>query len=73
MRQISVSRFKAQCLGLLEEVSKTGEELLVTKRGRAIVRVVPIERPASLLGSVELVSVDDDLLSTHEDWHAVAR
>jgi len=33
--------FKARCLRLLDEVSRTGEELLILKRGRPVARLVP--------------------------------
>jgi len=39
-RHITISSFKAQCLGLLEEVAQTGEELVVTKRGQPLARVL---------------------------------
>ncbi|MFY8222488.1 MAG: type II toxin-antitoxin system Phd/YefM family antitoxin [Pirellulales bacterium] len=39
--KISASAFKARCLRLLDEVSRTGEELVILKRGRPVARVVP--------------------------------
>lgn len=41
METISISRFKATCLALLERVRKTGEPILVTKRGVPIAQIVP--------------------------------
>lgn len=41
MRTVAITEFKAQCLALLEDVARTGEPLLVTKRGKALARVVP--------------------------------
>lgn len=38
--EISASAFKAQCLRLLDQVSQTGEELVILKRGRPVARVV---------------------------------
>lgn len=38
--RISASAFKAQCLRLLDQVSQTGEELVILKRGRPVARVV---------------------------------
>ncbi len=38
---ISSADFKARCLRLLDEVSRTGEELVILKRGRPVARVVP--------------------------------
>ncbi len=61
-RHISVSRFKAECLGLLEDISQTGEELVVTKRGRPLARVAPIGAVPSLEGSVEYLVPDEELI-----------
>ncbi|MGA7795833.1 MAG: type II toxin-antitoxin system prevent-host-death family antitoxin [Candidatus Acidiferrales bacterium] len=62
MREIAISKFKARCLSLLQEVSKTKTPLRVTRRGKAIADVVPAasegdERSwiGSLAGSVEIV------------------
>ncbi len=41
----SVSQFKAESLGLLEKITKTGESIIVTKRGKPIAKVVPIAEP----------------------------
>lgn len=41
LMNISASTFKAQCLRLLDQVSRTGEELVIMKRGRPVARVVP--------------------------------
>ncbi len=38
---ISVSEFKAKCLGLFDRVHDRGETIVVTKRGRVVARVVP--------------------------------
>lgn len=44
-RTIPAAQFKAQCLGLLDEVEKGQTQLVITKRGRPVARVVPLERP----------------------------
>jgi prevent-host-death family protein len=41
VKTITISRFKARCLALMAEVQEKGEPLLVTKRGRPLVHVVP--------------------------------
>lgn len=61
-RHIAVSRFKAQCLALLEEIAETGEELVVTKRGQPLARVQSARKVASLQGSVEYLVSDDELV-----------
>lgn len=40
MRTISATEFKANCLQLLNEVQRTGEELVISKRGKPVARVV---------------------------------
>lgn len=62
VREVAISKFKAQCLSLLEEVSKTKTPLRVTRRGKAIADVVPAASDGdegswigSLAGSVDFV------------------
>ena len=62
MRSIAASEFKAKCLALLDEVAETKEEFLVTKRGKAVARVVPAEEPRSLIGTVTYNISDDELV-----------
>lgn len=42
-RSISATQFKAQCLALLDECEKRGTELVITKRGKPVARLVPLE------------------------------
>lgn len=63
MRSVPASRFKAQCLSLLDEVALTGEEIVVTKRGRPVARVVAIDEPQALDGSVTFHVTDDELVA----------
>lgn len=66
---IPAGQFKAQCLALLDEVAETGRPIVVTKHGRPVARVVPLEAAPSLMGSVTLLAEDDeDLFSTGESW-----
>lgn len=53
-RLIPAGEFKARCLALLDEVDETGASLVVTKRGRAVALVVPVQshQPASLAASI---------------------
>jgi len=58
MQILSVSEFKAKALGVLEQIAQTGETVVVTKRGKAIVKVVPyseeveVNVPGKLRGTV---------------------
>ncbi len=61
--EISASQFKSRCLALLDEVSESGAELIVTKRGRPVARVAPLDDEASLVGSVSQLVDDDELIA----------
>ena len=51
MREIKASVFKAKCLSLMDEVASSGEELVVTKNGKPISKLVPLKtRPKQLFG-----------------------
>jgi len=41
MKSNAVTEFKARCLALLEDVARTGELVLATKRGKPLARIVP--------------------------------
>lgn len=62
MQRITASRFKARCLALLDEVESSRQPLEVTKHGRPVARVVPIEGVPPLRGSVTYNVDDDELL-----------
>ncbi|MBI3962977.1 MAG: type II toxin-antitoxin system Phd/YefM family antitoxin [Deinococcus sp.] len=78
MDKIAVSKFKATCLALLERVRKTGEPLLITKRGVPIAQVLPPPQPAPqelsvfgcMAGAAEEVG---DIVQPlpEEDWEAL--
>jgi prevent-host-death family protein len=68
-RSIAASEFKAKCLALLDEVAETRQELIVTKRGKPVARVVPAEEPRSLVGTVKFLVSDEELIKPlYEDW-----
>ena len=54
MERVPISKFKAACATLLDRVKRTGQPILVTRRGEPIAQILPpppSERPASWLGS----------------------
>ncbi len=70
-QRVSASRFKAECLGLLDEVAATGQELVITKRGRPVARVAPVAEAPSLRGSVRFLVSDEELIAPlGEVWNA---
>jgi prevent-host-death family protein len=72
-KTVTASRFKAECLALLDEVAEVGDSLIVTKRGKPVAVVGPVQEPESLRGSVKFNVSDDDLLAPlPERWDADA-
>ena len=67
-RSIPASKFKARCLALLDEVAEKRQPLVVTKRGKPVARVVPVEEPRSLIGSVTFLVDDDELAHAGMQW-----
>ncbi|NWG12087.1 MAG: type II toxin-antitoxin system Phd/YefM family antitoxin [Acidobacteria bacterium] len=52
-QQISISEFKATCLAVLDRVKRTGQPVLVTRRGEPLAQVTPPPpeaRPQSWIG-----------------------
>lgn len=70
MEQLNASKFKEQCLSLLDHLGPDG--IVITKHGKPIARVIPIESGcAELIGSMRgKVRVKGDILSTGLKWNA---
>ncbi len=50
-RTIKASEFKTKCLKLMDEVAESGEEIVITKNGRPVSRLLPYrEKPHSPFG-----------------------
>ena len=68
------SRFKAECLAILDQVQELKISVVVTKHGRPVARLVPMEAGGvtdDLVGSVTLVAEDDEAYySTGATWDA---
>lgn len=47
MESVPISKFKATCLALLEQVRRTGEPLRVTRRGKPVAEILPPSRSDS--------------------------
>ena len=43
MKRMAAGQFKSTCLAVLDEVKSTGEPVLVTKHGKPVAKVVPLE------------------------------
>ena len=69
-RRISASKFKEQCLALLDNPGSDG--VIVTKRGKPVAKLIPIASDcAALIGSMKgKLKVKGDIYSTGLHWDA---
>ena len=44
MKKMQASVFKSRCLKVMDRVQATGEPVIVTKRGKPVVKVIPAEQ-----------------------------
>ena len=75
-RVVSVTKFKAKCIALLDDIGERGGSITITKRGRPLATVQPARRTPwkSLEGAwVGKVTLSEDLLEadTSELWEVV--
>ena len=71
--QIGAGEFKAKCLHLLDEVQQSRQEIVITKRGKPVARLVPLdEEPPAIFGRMKgTVKILGDIVGpTGEKWLA---
>ena len=71
METIKASEFKAKCLHLMDEVNKTGKEILITKNGKPVSILKPYKTvPKTLFGlhKGKLHSKDDLIAPLEIRW-----
>ena len=51
IRQVPAAEFKANCLRLMDEVARQRRPIIITKRGKPVAKLVPVEeKPIDLFG-----------------------
>jgi prevent-host-death family protein len=70
VEQLNASKFKEQCLSLLDRLDPGG--IVITKHGKPVARLIPVESGcAELIGSMKgKVQIKGDILSTGIRWDA---
>jgi prevent-host-death family protein len=72
-KSVAAGEFKNSCLRIMESVHKSGIPILVTKRGKPLVRVVPVREektPTRLEGAITYEA--NDIFSTGETFEAAS-
>jgi len=75
-RVIAAGEFKARCLKLMDEVNRDGIELVITKRGEPVAKLVPAtpRQSADIFGAMRgTVRIHGDIVSPDpESWGELA-
>ena len=82
VREIAAGEFKAKCLQLMDEVQEEGIELVITKRGKPVAKLVPADAEKTaddgwgcMKGRVKFIDADwwksdpnDWPMDDNEEW-----
>jgi prevent-host-death family protein len=68
-RYVAAADFKANCLRLMDEVAQQRRPIIITKRGKPVAKLVPVEKEAidlfgRMAGSIKICG---DIISPIED------
>ena len=80
MRKIPATQFKAQCLDLMDRVAERRESYVITKRGKPVAKLVPVQQGpqdslfgclrsvASIRGDIENPTLPPETWETLKEW-----
>jgi prevent-host-death family protein len=76
MKTMAAGKFKAQCLKVMDRVNATREPVVITKKGRPVAKLVPVNSPGEdffgcLAGTMEIVSDIESPVEPPEAWEAL--
>ena len=75
MKQIPAGEFKTHCLAVMDEVQSKREAVVITKRGKPVAKLVPLEQETDdIFGFMKgkgTIEIKGDIVSpilTPEEW-----
>ncbi len=74
MRKMPAGQFKTHCLTVMDEILATREPVVVTKRGKPVVKVMPLSTTISdnvfdcLRGEMEILGDVESTAIPPDDW-----
>jgi prevent-host-death family protein len=76
MRTMAAGEFKAHCLQVMDQVNSTRMAVVITKRGKPIAKLVPVEQSRSevfdsLKGKIEILGDIVSPVTPLEDWESL--
>jgi prevent-host-death family protein len=78
MKTMPAGEFKARCLRVMEEVKKYRTPVVITKKGRAVAKLVPPDGPATdvfgcMAGTARIVGDIEKSVIPAAAWEATGR
>jgi prevent-host-death family protein len=76
MKTMPAGEFKARCLKVMEDVRKYRTSVVITKKGKPVAKLVPVEEPARdvfgcMAGTAKIVGdVEAPVLPPIDKWNA---
>jgi len=75
MKSMRAGEFKARCLKVMDQVRATREPVIITKRGRPVAKLVPVDGRGDdifgcLKGVMEIVGDIESPVVAPEEWEA---
>jgi prevent-host-death family protein len=76
MKTMAAAEFKARCLQVMDQVHTSRQPVTITKRGRPIARLVPVDQRRSkvfdsMKGRIEILGDIVGPITPLEDWEAL--
>ena len=73
MDTLTVSKFKATCLAVVDEVATAKKRIIITKRGKPVAELIPYEDETEAVPLKDTVAFVGDIISpvAAEDWEAL--
>jgi len=77
VRSMPAAAFKARCLKVMDEVERTRKELVITKRGVPVAKIVPVDGRAPEIFDcmTKTARIAGDVLAPlagADDWEAIS-
>ena len=73
MHKIPAAQFKSQCLAVMDQVAESGRAVVVTKHGKPVVQIIPVQSDENeifgfLAGKVRIVGGVENTIPL-SDWN----
>ena len=76
MKKMAAGEFKARCLEVMDQVKSTRASVVITKRGKPVAKLVPVEEAdpwvaGRLAGKIEIIGDIVSPITPLEDWEVL--